>query len=146
MTLPASHVPEEDAVPNRVFLHRSHLVVELRSAAGTDYLDVRSRVDRRQGFLLPLRAVPLCGGLSLFSRLGRLHAEYWSMAYGQRLDGDLPVVRFEKVPAPGARFAEVSALPIGDRWWVADATGLFGRVALRREERDLARTELADRW
>lgn len=131
---------------NLVFLRRSHLQVELRCVSGTDYFDVRSRVDRRQNFLLPLRPEPLCGGLALFSRLGRLHAEYWSMAYGLRSDGDYPQVRFQRPSAGLSGAVDVEATPIGDRWWVADARGLYAYAALRLDDVELARTELADAW
>jgi hypothetical protein len=83
-----------DRVAARVRLTASRLQVELHEDGPLRVLDVRSLVDPRQAFLLPLPCAPAIEGLSLPSRLSRIHALYWALAYGS---SGLPVgcvVRF----------------------------------------------------
>jgi len=132
------------AVAGRVVLARARLAVELRLSGGLAFLDVCSGVDSAQGFLLPVSHRPVLAGVSSYTRLGRLHAVYWALAYGI---GEIPeVVRFEAATLRYRRSVEVRPDLMGGDCWVAAADGVFGSAALLTAGCETHRVPLADRW
>ena len=130
-----------------VRLRQSRLIVALCMEGDSEYLLVQSGVDREQSFVLPLRDEPLCGGLSLHTRVGRLHALYWGLAYGAGPLDSTAQLRFE--PDPVRRRAPVQGVihPLADgRWWVADADGIFAQAVLSISGAGDTVIPLSDRW
>ncbi len=66
-------------VGSQVVLSRSRLTVRLRNEGEPPYLEVRSRLDPRQSCLVPLGHRPVLEGLSLLTRIGRVHALCWGL-------------------------------------------------------------------
>jgi hypothetical protein len=135
-----------DRVAARVRLTASRLQVELHQNGTLRVLDVRSLVDPRQAFLLPLPCAPAIEGLSLPSRLSRIHALYWALAYGS---SRLPVGCVVRFSTNTLRFRRtVVAVPhqLSTDCWVADAEGLFGTAATVVDDVETARVRLADHW
>lgn len=133
-------------IAGQLALPASRLVVRLREDDDLACLEVRSRLDRTQSFLLPLTQQPILAGLSMSTRLSRLHAHAWALAYGT---GRLPekcLLRFE---SDGLRYRRTyDAVPqrMGERLWVADAEGIFATVAAVTADIETARVRLAVRW
>ncbi len=125
------HVPDVATVVGpSIVLGRSQLVVKVREDRGLVFLDVRSRVDPAQSFLLSVACRPVLAGLSSFTRLGAVHARCWGLAFGV---GKLPkdsAVHFDSgtLRHPTAAQSAVRRLPRD--CWVADAVGVFASVAL----------------
>lgn len=124
----------------------ARLTVGLRDEQGTPFLAVQSTVDPQQGFLLPLATAPVCAGLGLLTRLGRLHALYWGLAYGVGPVGPATRVRFETARLRYATSCEVPVHALGAGCWVAEAGGTYDRVVLLEHGVEVAAAPLADRW
>jgi CheY-like chemotaxis protein len=137
-----------DPSTEQLYLRRSRLAIAISEDRQTSFLHVQSTVDPRQSFLLPLRDQLLSGGVSLYSRLGWLHAVYWGLAYGA---GPLPeqaTIQFEPSARRRVREPVVEVRPrmLSAHWWVADAEGSFETAAVKRREAHLGRIRLGDRW
>jgi hypothetical protein len=133
-------------VTGQIKLAAARLVVELHQDGELLFLDVRSVLDPRQAFLLPLPAPPAIDGLGLFTRLGRLHALPWGLAYGA---GTLPagaVVSFSSDTLRFRRSATASPVQLGELAWAAVAEGDFRTAATVVNGVETARVVLADRW
>ena len=138
--------PRELALGAPVVLLRAHVDIQLKAYRGTPFLAVRSRIDPSQSFLLPARHRPTLSGLSVHTRLKRIHALYWGLAYGFGDLGQDAVVRFEPDPRRGGRRVDVAPQSLGHHYWVADAEGIFSSVAMLVGEQEAGRTQLADHW
>ncbi len=127
-----------------VLLPTAHLVVELHRQAGVEFLHVQSLVDPAQNFLLPVAHRPALAGLSGFTKVGRVHAVYWALAYGlgEPPDG----VHFESGALRYRREVVVTPNPIIDDCWVAAGGGVF-TTAMALVGDDVTQcVGLADRW
>jgi hypothetical protein len=125
----------------QVTLVPSILVVEAIEEDRLLFLEVRSRVDPTQALLLAVSHRPVLAGIASFTALGRVHAMCWALAFGV---GNLPEgaqVRFESGTLRHARTAVSAVHRMAHQCWVADAEGVFTRVALviGGEERACAR-------
>lgn len=119
--------------------------MEQRQDEDLTFLDVRSQLDARQQFLLPLVDGQLAG-LTLTTRLGRWHGLPWALAYGSDVPSERSAVRFTSSSLRFRQCAEVTPVRLAERCWVAAATGLFDSVALVTNDVESARVALADRW
>lgn len=140
----ATEVPAGATPP--LVLQRAHLALELKQDGGLRYLLARSTVDPMQSLLLPLSDDVVCTGLSLFTRLGRMHSLCWGLAYGVGSLPDDVVVEFASGTLRYRQSAEVTPLRLGDDVWVADAEGVFSSVTMFCGDVELHRAALADRW
>ena len=116
------------------------LVVEVR---GTDQLHVHSLVDDQQRHVLPLRPELLCGGLALYTKLGRLHAIYWSIAYGVGPLSRSDVISFSTDQLRYRETTNIAPIPMGDRCWVAAVHGSYTSAGFHRGGVELASVGLA---
>lgn len=111
------------------------------------YLDLRSRIDPRQSFLLPVGHAPVIAGMALWTPLGRIHALYWGLAYGR---GELPAgstVRFDADGPCAHRSVVAAVVSLGDGGWVAAAEGVFAAATVVSGDGvDVARTDLSTHW
>jgi len=122
------------------------VVVELRRDRGLPFLDVRSRVDANQSLLLPLGHRPTVSGLSLHTRLGRVHALYWGLAYGS---GQLPgpaLVRFESGTLRYRTAVDAQPHQLDGQYWVVAAEGVFATATLVVGDHETERVRLAVCW
>lgn len=124
---------------------QAHLEVELRQDGPLRFLLVRSRIDLAQAYLLPVPALGVVG-LAQHTRLGRLHALHWGLAYGRSAAGAECAVRFEDSARPQWRAATVRQRRLADDCWVADAEGVFDTAVLLAGDDRTCRVRLADRW
>lgn len=130
----------------RVQLPSSRLLVTLHEGGPLEYLDVRSTVDPAQALLLPLPVPPAIDGISLETRLSRLYALPWALAYGR---GVLPAgasVAFSTGTVRFRRTVRSSPVQLGQGCWVADVEGLFATAAVVVDGVVTARAALADHW
>lgn len=113
---------------DQVRLPAAQLTAEVHRNKDVDYLRLHHRHDLTRDLLLPLRPDPLCGALARFTRLGRLHALYWTLAYGfgsaHRVSLDF------SSPTRFGRDAHIDARVLGDRYWIADVEGLYEHVEM----------------
>ncbi len=123
---------------------RLGLVAELHHEP--DFLHVRSTIDTRQGYLLPLRPERLCGGLSLFTRVGGLHALFWALAYGAGPLEVSDVIHFATADLRHRTTTSVEPRPVGQHHWVAAAPGSYAWAAFERDGVQLASGRISDRW
>jgi hypothetical protein len=87
------------------------------------------------GLSFPLDDTWLSGALARFTRLGRWHALYWSLAYGHVRDDSPPVpVTFRTDSLRHQLAAAVPSVPLADRYWVADVDGIFDVVTVGRPD------------
>ena len=110
------------------------------------FLEVRSEIDPAQHFLLPLPSPPEIDGLAVPTRLGRLHALYWSLAFGTGTLSKGSLVRFQTDGIRYRRTVDVAPNQLGEQCWVAEAQGAFSTAATVAAEIETARVHLADRW
>ncbi|MGZ6793381.1 MAG: hypothetical protein ACXVFV_10550 [Mycobacteriales bacterium] len=137
--------PDNQVVVRRQ-LPSSRLVVELHEGGPLDHLDVRSAVDPAQALLLPLPVPPAIDGISLETRLSRLYALPWALAYGR---GVLPagaVVAFSTGSLRFRRTVRSTPVQLSQGCWVADAEGLFATAAVVVDGVVTTRAALADHW
>ena len=119
------------------------LAVEVR---GTDQLHVQSLVDDRQSYVLPIRPELLCGGLACYTKLGRLHAIYWSIAYGVGPISRSDVISFSTDQLRYRVTTNIAPIPVGDSAWVAAAHGSYTSAGFHRGGVELASVRLAGWW
>ncbi len=112
-------------------LGRSQLVVQVCVDRGLLFLDVRSRLDPAQSFLLSVGHRPILAGISSFTRLGAVHARCWGLAFGVGRLPDDAVIRFESGTLRYETTAESGVHRLARDCWVADAEGVFTRAVLR---------------
>lgn len=115
-------VDRGDRVLARQQLRAVGLAAELRSQDGVDYLLLRSTVDPGQLLLLSLQPTAPPGGISSFTRLGRLHARYWAISYGAGPGPD--TVHFVGAGIRFRRESTARPVPLGG-YWAAAAEGVF---------------------
>jgi len=128
-----------------VLLGHSQLSLRLAERRGIAVLEVRSRVDAGQCFHVPLDGRSVLAGLRSFTRLGRVHALSWALAFGV---GPLPLgatVRFESGTLRHATSAETPAHLLARGCWVADARGVFARATLLAPGHEALTVPLDDR-
>lgn len=133
-------------VAARVALKATGLVVELRQDGDLQFLDVQSRIDPRQDFLLPVPPRPAFAGLSMHTRMGRLHAVCWGLVYGSSPLPDAGRVRFEADTLRYRQVAEVPVHRVSERCWVAGAEGVFSTAVLLTPDIEVGRVRLTSRW
>jgi len=119
------------------------LVVEVR---GTDQLHVQSLVDNQQRYVLPLRPELLCGGLALYTKLGRLHAIFWSIAYGVGPISRSDVISFSTDQLRYRETTNTAPIPVGDSAWAAAVHGSYTSAGFHRGGVELASVRLAGWW
>ena len=79
------------------------------------------------------------------SRLGRIHARYWALAFGSTA---LPAAATVSFSTDSLRFRRtVTSIPqqLGEHCWVADAEGVFSTAATVVDGVETARIVLATR-
>lgn len=121
------------------------LEVQLHRHEGLPYLSVRSTLDKRQNFLLPLAGGSVLAGLFGCTRLSRLQSLCWGLAYGTGLPGDA-LLRFEAGGLRHRQTVEAPIHPLGARCWVAAAPGVPATAALVLDGDEVTGVRLADRW
>jgi hypothetical protein len=122
------------------------LLVQVTHGSAGRCLDVSSLVDRRHTFLLPVPPGSGLDGLSLASRLGRMHAVEWGLAYGSiRLPSGASVT-FSPGTLRFCRTVEVAPVVLAEDCWLAEAEGLFTTAAVVVDGVETARTALMDHW
>lgn len=127
---------------SEVVLTRSRLFVEVRVDRGLVFLDIRSRLDPTQSFLVSLGHRPVLSGLTSFTRVGGLHALYWGLAFGVGAVPDDAVVRFESGTLRHPHSARSAVRRLSGECWVADAPGVFARATLLAGKRETASSRL----
>lgn len=119
------------------------LGVEVR---GTDQLHVQSLVGDQQSYMLPLRPKLLCGGLARHTKLGRLHAIYWSIAYGVGPISTSDVIAFSTDQLRYRETTNIAPIPVGDSAWAAAVHGSYTSARFHRGGVELARVRLTGWW
>ncbi len=133
-----------DGTVDQVGVSRTGLVVRLCCNGNLEFLDVRSVVDRAQGFLLPVGHRPALAGLASYTRLGRIRAVFWGLAYGFGAPPDH--VRFEAATLRFCRSVDVVPRRLSPDYWIAGAEGVFASAALLSGARETTKVVLPDRW
>ncbi len=125
---------------------KSRLSVQLCEEGGLPFLEAKSRLDPDQSFLLPISQRPALSGLSLFTRLGRIHSLCWALAYGCGELAEHTAARFESDTLRYRVGVEVAPRRLCDDVWLADVDGVFDSVALLVGDRTIQQVRLAGSW
>ncbi len=135
--------PRELALGAPVVLLRAHVDIQLTPTG--EHRSWRCEVAsiRASPFYCRRDTGPRCRD-SVHTRLKRIHALYWGLAYGfGDLDQDA-VVRFEPDPRRRGPRVDVAPQSLGHHYWVADAEGIFSSVAMLVGDQEAGNTQLAD--
>jgi len=134
------------AVGSPVALSRSRLTVRVHEEREPPYLEVRSRLDPRQSFVVSLGHRPVLEGLSGCTSIGRVHAICWGLAFGAVEPPAGAVVRFGSETLRFRSSAEAGVTRLAGPYWVADVEGVFRGATLVVADREVCSMPLADHW
>ena len=112
-----------------VRLKNARFIAELHDDRKLAFLRLHNPRLPGRDLLLPLREEPVCVAMACFTPLGRLHALYWSLAFGYA--EALPSqVSFSCPDRPYREGREADLVLLGNGWWLADVEGLFSCVTV----------------
>lgn len=119
------------------------LFVTARADRDAVFVEGWDPLDLRTSFLIGVMHAPVVEGFSSFTRLGRIHARCWAVAFGV---GQLPqsaCVRFEAGTLRHATAAAAAIHRLPHDCWFAAAEGVFTTAALLVDGHERARTHLS---
>ena len=119
------------------------LVVTALEDEGVVFVEGRDRLDSRTAFLVGVTHRPVVEGFSSFTRLGRVHARCWAVAFGVGQLAQSACVRFEAGTLRHATAAEAAIHGLPHDCWFTAAEGVFTTAALLVDGEERARTRLS---